>query len=1026
MPSVGAAPPGDLFFSEYIEGSSNNKALEIYNGTGGAIDLAAGQYAVQMYFNGSTTAALTINLTGSVASGDVFVLAQASASAPIQAQADQTNGSGWFNGDDAVVLVKAGVVIDAIGQIGVDPGTEWGTALQSTADNTLRRRSDDCVGDANATDIFDPAGPESGWDGFAQDTFDGLGSHVAACDGVADAAPFVVSTLPVSGATAFPAGSNLTVTFSEPVQVVASAFALICNGSNVAMTVSGGPTVFTLDPQGDLPAGAACLLTIDAAGVADVDTIDPPDGLANTVDVTFTTVDLCAAPATHLIPAIQGAGLAAAVTGPVVVRGVVVGDFETAGSGLTALGGFYLQDAQGDGDPATSDGIFVYTGGADTVTAGEQVVVSGYARERFNQTTINGANSNATPVPASAIARCGLGSVVPTPVTLPFDTLDSPERFEGMLVTLPQPLVIAEYFNYDRFGEIVLALPLDGEARPFVPTALETPGPAATARAAANRLRRITLDDGLGNQNPEFLRHPNGTAFGIGNQFRGGDIVQNVVGVLGFDFSLYRIQPTGPAIHTASNPRPTAPEVPEGSLRLAAMNTLNFFLTPDYPSGSPLDNRCGPLQNLECRGADADQPQEFIRQRTKLVAAIAGLNPDVVGLNEIENTTGVDPLADPEGLVAGLNAQFGAGAYAAVSTGVIGTDAIRVGLIFKPARVRPVGPFSVLTSSVDPRFLDTKNRPVLAQTFEDLTTGGRFTVAVAHLKSKGSNCNDVGDPDMNDGQGNCNQTRRAAAQAVVEWLSTDPTGSGDRDVIILGDLNAYAMEDPVTAIRNGRDGVGGTVDDFTNLIASHQGRFAYSYVFDGEAGYLDHALASATLSRQTLTATEWHINADEPDVIDYDTSFKGPLQQALFEPNAFRASDHDVMLVALEPDHYGFRGFDRVHTNVPTLNVDVAGRALPLRFDLPGVVRPRRPFGAVPDVLAEGFPISRPITCGTGELLGPDVAADYPGRRELWRRLFGRGYLFLWKTERAWSGTCRQLVFTFNDGSVHYANFRFR
>ncbi|MDT9111101.1 hypothetical protein, partial [Escherichia coli] len=76
-----------------------------------------------------------------VADDDVFVLAQASANATILAQADQTNASGWFNGDDAVVLRKGTTTLDVIGQIGVDPGTEWGTGLTSTADNTLRRKA---------------------------------------------------------------------------------------------------------------------------------------------------------------------------------------------------------------------------------------------------------------------------------------------------------------------------------------------------------------------------------------------------------------------------------------------------------------------------------------------------------------------------------------------------------------------------------------------------------------------------------------------------------------------------------------------------------------------------------------------------------------------------------------------------------------------------------------------------------------------------------------------------------------------
>ena len=126
-----------------------------------------------------------------------------------------------------------------------------------------------------------------------------------------------------------------------------------------------------------------------------------------------------------------------------------------------------------------------------------------------------------------------------------------------------------------------------------------------------------------------------------------------------------------------------------------------------------------------------------------------------------------------------MNAVNGAGTYDYVSTGTIGTDAIKVALIYKPASVSLVGSYAILDSSVDSRFIDTKNRPTLAQTFMDSSTGGVFTVAVNHLKSKGSACNDVGDPDLGDGAGNCNLTRKAAAEAMVDWLATDPTGSGD-------------------------------------------------------------------------------------------------------------------------------------------------------------------------------------------------------------------------------------------------------
>jgi endonuclease/exonuclease/phosphatase family metal-dependent hydrolase len=413
-------------------------------------------------------------------------------------------------------------------------------------------------------------------------------------------------------------------------------------------------------------------------------------------------------------------------------------------------------------------------------------------------------------------------------------------------------------------------------------------------------VRRITLDDNQGGSNPATLRHPNGNPFSLANMFRGGDHVANATGVLGYEFNLYRVFPTAPADYTAVNSRPASPEDVGGSLTVAAMNTLNFFITGDYPSNDPLDNKCGPSQTLECRGHDADQPTEFTRQRDKLLEALAGINADVIGLNEIENTPGVSPLGDPvNGVVAGLNDMLGAGTYAFIDTGVIGTDAIRVGLIYKPGSVTPVGSFQTLDSNDDPRFLDGRNRPALAQTFEEVGTGARFTVVVNHLKSKGSACT-PDDPDLGDGQGNCNQTRLAAAQALVDWLATDPTGSGDPDFLIMGDLNSYAMEDPIDAIKLGSDDTANTSDDYVNLIAQFQGTYAYSYTFDGQAGYLDHALAINSLASQVTGAAEWHINSDESDAVDYDTTFKPPTQEALYEDNPYRSSDHDPVIIGLD------------------------------------------------------------------------------------------------------------------------------
>jgi hypothetical protein len=278
------------------------------------------------------------------------------------------------------------------------------------------------------------------------------------------------------------------------------------------------------------------------------------------------------------------------------------------------------------------------------------------------------------------------------------------------------------------------------------------------------------------------------------------------------------------------------------------------------------------------------------------------MDADVVGLIEIENDRpGPNPDYAAADLVAGLNDLMGAGTYDYIPTGAIGTDAIKVALIYKPGKVTPVGAYAVLDSSVDPRFLDDYNRPVLAQSFMDNWSEEVFTVAVNHLKSKGSACPE--DPDLGGGAGNCNLTRLAAAQAEVDWLAADPTGSGFGNYIIIGDLNSYDKEDPIDAILAGPDDVLGTGDDYTDLLYQFQGEDAYSYVFDGQTGYLDYALANFGFAKYIDDVEVWHINADEPDLIDYDTSYKKDAQDAIYEANAYRSSDHDPVIVSFTFDY---------------------------------------------------------------------------------------------------------------------------
>jgi predicted extracellular nuclease len=644
-----------------------------------------------------------------------------------------------------------------------------------------------------------------------------------------------------------------------------------------------------------------------------------PDGAdtnQNNVDLVFTmnitpgAENICPSGALEVkIHEVQGDGAESPLVGSlVVVEGIVVGDFQDDVGTDGDLNGFFVQeeDADADSNPLTSEGIFVFDGSSPLVdvAVGDSVRVEGNVSEFFGKTLISRTanvviQSNGNSLPAASS------------LTLPVTSVGDFEAYEGMRVTFPQALVIAEYFNFDRFGEIVLS-----SERRLTPTAEFEPGADAVQAAAEALLDRITLDDGRTSQNPDPAIHPNGAEFDLENLFRGGDRVQNVTGVLDYAFSLYRVQPTQGANYSSDNPRPAAPDATGGTIKVASLNVLNYFTTID----DGFNDICGPLMNLECRGAD--DADELTRQRDKLIAALAGIDADVVGLVEIENDTADAALGD---LVAGLNDVVGAGSYDFVATGPIGTDAIRVALIYKPGNVSPVGDHAVLDSSVDGRFIDDKNRPVLAQSFMDNAGGDIVTVAVNHLKSKGSSCVDVSDPDTGDGSGNCNLTRTAAAEALVDWLATDPTGSGVDNFLVIGDLNAYDKEDPIDALV-----AGGYVD----LVSSFLGEAAYSFVFDGQIGYLDHALANAALNDRVTGVSIWHINADEPDLINYDTSFKQDAQDAIYAPDAYRSSDHDPVIVGLDLCEATPPQFDTLTVTPDTLwpanhkYVDVAATAV--------------------------------------------------------------------------------------------------
>ncbi|RVX40162.1 hypothetical protein EDD27_2558 [Nonomuraea polychroma] len=529
----------------------------------------------------------------------------------------------------------------------------------------------------------------------------------------------------------------------------------------------------------------------------------------------------CDTPATHRVAQVQGAGDATPLAGQTVrVEGVVTGDFQRTDQ----LSGFFLQDTRPDADPKTSEGLFAFARESfKDVKVGDRVLVTGRAIEFNGWTELS---------PVTAVDVCGAGSVAAQSYTLPTDS-GGLEPAENMLLTFTQPLTVSDHYNLGRYGEVTLS----SQGRLYQPT--DRPG----ADPALNARRSLLVDDGSNRENPATLPPI----------VRAGDVATGLTGVLGYGFGKYRLQPTKPVDYKNLNPRLPRPLPVIGNVKVASFNTLNWFTT------------------LGSRGATTAAEQQ--RQLAKLVAALKGLNADAVALMEVENN-GQTAL---QALVDAVNAEVGAGTYAALAHPYPGTDAIQVGLIYKPGKLTPVGEAK---ASQDPVF----SRPPLIQTFRRKSGSQPFTMVVNHLKSKGTCPSSGPDTDQGDGQGCWNPTRVAQAKALLGIIEEQDLPNP----IVLGDLNAYGEEDPIDTLE-----AGGLASVTKKFVPAPQ---RYSYVFDGLAGELDHALVGKQLLKRVTGATIWHINADEPRILDYNTEYNPP---GLYKPDAYRSSDHDPLVVGL-------------------------------------------------------------------------------------------------------------------------------
>jgi len=608
------------------------------------------------------------------------------------------------------------------------------------------------------------------------------------------------------------------------------------------------------------------------------------------------------------IHSIQGSGASSPMLGQrKTVEGVVVASFP----GSNGLNGFYLQeeDADADADPTSSEGIFVSDpNGLFSGAVGSRLRLTGTVAEYSSSasaitgTTITSSLTQLTDITGlNYLGTAALPSI--TRVTLPVADAAALERYEGMRLQVAAAsgdLVVTDTFGLGRYGEVGLAA--GGRLTNYT----QNNNPSVSGYAAyLNDLldNYITLDDGGSLQNPATVIHGRGgNPLSASNTLRGGDSIASITGVLDERFDGYRIQTSTGADFSATNPRGDAPASLGGSLRVASFNLLNFFNGNGSGGGFPTS-----------RGADS--AYEYTRQFDKTLEAILGFDADILGYNEIEND-GYGANSAVAAIVNGLNNVLGANLYGYVIprsadlnlSGGFGGDEITVGFLYRTDRVRLAAGSQVATLQTGSfsQAAARVQRPALAASFERIAagaaTGEEFTAVVTHLKSKGSSAGGAGDADAGDGQGLSNGSRSRAASEMADWLASSPTGSSDPDVLILGDLNSYLQEDPIRILES---------RGYRSLFDAD----SYSYQFNGQWGSLDHMLASDSLYSQVSGSSKWHINSDEPIILDYNIEFKSVAQQTSFyNADPFRTSDHDPLLA----------GFSLTPTNRPPSAVELA------------------------------------------------------------------------------------------------------
>ncbi|MFC7359396.1 ExeM/NucH family extracellular endonuclease [Nocardioides astragali] len=760
-------------------------------------------------------------------------------------------------------------------------------------------------------------------------------SRVTAVDGDNNRTDFAAPATPTPTAASEgePAALEATSPGNKSGQVgqAIAGFTLAATGGTppYAWTATGLPAGITVAGNGAVSGTPTESGTFDVTATA----TDSATPTAATDDVTFTFTIAPEAPLIA-ISEVQGTGAASPFLGQTVkTRGVVTASYPVGG-----FFGFYIQtpgSGAADIDLAThtaSDGVFVrQTTGSVTAVLGDYVEVTGSVTEFAGATQVE-----VVPAGIEVLSETPDPIITTTTANWPRSAAQK-ESLEGMRYRPTGAFTVSNTFSTNNFGEVGLA---QGTKPLIQRTEVELPGPAGSSATEADNLARaVVLDDGAstnflatsssgavcgarptpclsnGNLTPPYISTAAPVRVGAGATFN-ADVIFTEGGSP--SAPTYRFQPlatvVGPANAnspaTFADTRTAAPdealinETGTADFKVASFNVLNYFTTLGDANNDDIgDGGCTPFRdrdgdgntvNSGCDQRGAWDPQDFERQQSKIVNAINALDADVVGLMEIENSLSLGETADEatNSLVAALNAEAGAGTWAANPSSTElpagGMDVITNAIIYKPASVDRVGESRALGTLSDPGEAFDNAREPLGQVFKADAGGKPFLFVVNHFKSKGSAGPNPGDTDSGDGQGASNGSRVLQATALRDWVAGLKAETGVESVILGGDFNSYAMEDPLRLLYEA---------GFTN-VEQEFGNGEYSYSFSGLSGSLDHILVNDAALEHSTGTDIWNINAGESLALEYSRwNYHGTDFHA---EGPFRSSDHDPVILGME------------------------------------------------------------------------------------------------------------------------------